>query len=30
MITSKLHWDLATLALKADITRVVTLLGARD
>jgi hypothetical protein len=26
----KLHWDLATLALKADITRVVTLLGARD
>src|SRR5262245_21437335 len=26
----KLHWDLATLAFKADITRVVTLLGARD
>ena len=26
----KLHWDLAALALKADITRVVTLLGARD
>src|SRR5437016_119139 len=26
----KLQWDLATLALKADITRVVTLLGARD
>ena len=26
----KLHWDLATLAMKADITRVVTLLGARD
>ena len=26
----KLHWDLTTLALKADITRVVTLLGARD
>jgi Protein of unknown function (DUF1552) len=26
----KLHWDLATLALKADITRVITLLGARD
>jgi hypothetical protein len=26
----KLHWDLAALALQADITRVVTLLGARD
>jgi hypothetical protein len=26
----KLHWDLTTLALKAEITRVVTLLGARD
>jgi Protein of unknown function (DUF1552) len=26
----KLHWDLAALAFKADITRVVTLLGARD
>src|SRR5207247_8358125 len=26
----KLHWDLTALALKADITRVVTLLGARD
>jgi hypothetical protein len=26
----KLHWDLAALALRADITRVVTLLGARD
>jgi Protein of unknown function (DUF1552) len=26
----KLHWDLARLALQADITRVVTLLGARD
>ncbi len=26
----KLHWDLAMLAIKADITRVVTLLGARD
>ncbi len=26
----KLHWDLTTLAFKADITRVVTLLGARD
>src|SRR5437016_5112193 len=26
----KLHWDLTILALRADITRVVTLLGARD
>jgi hypothetical protein len=26
----KLHWDLARLAMQADITRVVTLLGARD
>ena len=26
----RLHWDLVALALKADITRVVTLLGARD
>ena len=26
----KLHWDLVALAFKADITRVVTLLGARD
>jgi hypothetical protein len=26
----KFHWELAALALKADITRVVTLLGARD
>jgi hypothetical protein len=26
----KLHWDLAALAMRADITRVVTLLGARD
>jgi Protein of unknown function (DUF1552) len=26
----KLHWNLAALALQADITRVVTLLGARD
>jgi hypothetical protein len=26
----KMHWDLAALALQADITRVVTLLGARD
>ena len=26
----KLHWDLTALAFKADITRVVTLLGARD
>src|SRR5262249_9460027 len=26
----KLHWDLTALALKADITRVVTMLGARD
>jgi hypothetical protein len=26
----KLHWSLAALALQADITRVVTLLGARD
>src|SRR5215468_2056303 len=26
----KLHWDLAALAFQADITRVVTLLGARD
>jgi hypothetical protein len=26
----KLHWDLAALAMQADITRVVTLLGARD
>src|SRR6516225_12039663 len=26
----KLQWDLATLALKADITRVITMLGARD
>jgi hypothetical protein len=26
----KQHWDLAALALQADITRVVTLLGARD
>ena len=26
----RLHWDLVVLALKADITRVVTMLGARD
>ena len=26
----KLHWNLAALALRADITRVVTLIGARD
>jgi hypothetical protein len=26
----KLHWDLTALALRADITRVVTMLGARD
>jgi hypothetical protein len=26
----RLHWDLVALALKADITRVVTMLGARD
>jgi len=26
----KMHWDLAELALRADITRVVTLIGARD
>src|SRR6185369_15180499 len=26
----KMHWDLAALAMQADITRVVTLLGARD
>jgi len=26
----RLHWDLVTLALRADITRVVTMLGARD
>src|SRR5215475_12772303 len=26
----KLHWDLGALALQADITRVVTMLGARD
>jgi hypothetical protein len=26
----RLHWDLVALALRADITRVVTLLGARD
>jgi hypothetical protein len=26
----KLHWDLVALALRADITRVVTMLGARD
>ena len=26
----RLHWDLVTLALRSDITRVVTMLGARD
>jgi len=26
----RLHWDLVTVALRADITRVVTMLGARD